>query len=1385
MPLILKHSLHLQQSKLSIYLSIYLSASSASTGGKSLKTLCCSFLLGLFLVSSAFSAPSVPLFPDGFAFERGPSYESAREQMDLYYYDESGNRRTFSLSGETWEFTIHCEQNSPVKASLLEKLKAKNPKILGEQEKLDTFEFAVGENQKIYYEIKTEWSSLSVKVLKQHIIGSGQSLSIEFTKEIKRRIFYTQMKSQQFYCLTADIGNLDRIRVFSRRRFKEPEYSSAMVFDHTFSKNHGHLHKCYSIPQIPGLTPYTFENTSPATGTVKVTLESLVPTGPYPAGIDTGAIVVKGVSWGRVEVENEYLESIYTPSFSMASKIGDATPQGDALLWLPAGLWNVSAVPYLGGIVSSSCRLVPVSGGQVTTVSFPPSLTRALAPQTDGRLEVLAVSGNENSGTMEVGFVDSSVSGNSLLTTSNTSLWEDGAPCTITSVSPIEAPVDIVLLLDSSGSMKGSMRKAVDSVKSFIKKLPDNYNVQVVDFDTTPKPIAADSRESLLQNLDSVRARGATCLFDSIILGLRRLGDSKRGALLVFTDGVDANWNDTKPGSKATKGEVLTAAKKSSVPLYTIGFGKNPDVDTLTRIAAIGHGAYYNAISKDALDAVFSQIRTNLASQYAIAFQRPEKAGLSNKPVVCLTVDNSGSMDENPETKGCDYRIERVRQILKSFVEDMPSDLSSQVITFNDRVKIAQVLTSDKDRLLRALSQMNGDYGTNILESVRASYASLASVPSSRRYLVYITDAALKVAPDVQKEFDILLGKIRDSGIIPLWVGICPKDEGGVFAHAAKLSGGKSVVSTDLDTVSTAIDDIASVIRTQEESMAPSTLRVEFKKRLENGKNLSLSTQIRKELPPRKDSETVQKTRGVEISVDGELKPYDGELSSILSGDDQILRDVRIQKRMDLNVTKSNSAVKIHSKEAIFLTRIRGLDAPSHQRYLALSLELENILPEQKVAIYKDGSAHPSAVVGDSTPVRYETKKPAYSIPDLKKHLFLRINNSQTISLSDATFLAEQPLCLPGDPGVCIQPGQPVAGSIIFLVPSDTIHQFSLHLFDTSYGHIDIPLSGTMEYTKDDYAPLTTHAPLTLSDAFSLRAKGFSDVEVIDSIEAGDGCVFRIVEVGLTSNVQAHLNINPAKIISYRLHTHRGELVFDLHRLTSRVPLGLYDKSFVVPGSENTFRFVFRIPSVLAKGKNKGVVVVDLVDGPKQLNLSPQDGSVHLESANATGKGLAFHVHDYGKSCSGLLAIEVSIEEERDDTSTAIGETFVLKRTEIAVPPEGLKQRTQRVDEMSKALNGPSGLGSFGDGSSDAEAQPYGKDVIVPELSRGKYMFGLDQSSVVDDGTVRRGISLLQDSFRMQGFRLYPHFLYCGRIECSAERGERIQKPRASSKEHR
>ena len=265
----------------------------------------------------------------------------------------------------------------------------------------------------------------------------------------------------------------------------------------------------------------------------------------------------------------------------------------------------------------------------------------------------------------------------------------------VVSVEPLTSPPEIVLLLDSSDrcARNGADTSYSQAVHQFPQR--DTF-ITVVDFDTIPKQLAGTAKDEVLASLASVRADGATCLYDSIMMGLSLLQGKDRPVLVVFTDGVDANWDDTGPGSVATLPEVIAAVQGSQIPLYTIGFGEGHDKTVLQQLAGISGGKYFPAADQDALNNVFESINQTLSNNYRVVYERPKEPQISNVPVVSIMVDTSGSMDAPPEEEGCGWRMQKVKNVLHDFILNLPEQTLLQVGDFDWFTVIHQSLTLDK-----------------------------------------------------------------------------------------------------------------------------------------------------------------------------------------------------------------------------------------------------------------------------------------------------------------------------------------------------------------------------------------------------------------------------------------------------------------------------------------------------------------------------------------------------------------------------------------------------------------------------------------------------------------------------------------------------------------
>jgi VWFA-related protein len=135
------------------------------------------------------------------------------------------------------------------------------------------------------------------------------------------------------------------------------------------------------------------------------------------------------------------------------------------------------------------------------------------------------------------------------LATPDFELLDQGVPQAIEAGSLKDVPIDLTLVLDTSGSVEG---RRLDRIKTGVRdtaqwlRADDRWRVisvahvvhEVVPMQPAGKPTA----------IDALQAGGGTALFDAVIAGLLRPRSAgRRQMLVVYTDGDDASSITTAP----------------------------------------------------------------------------------------------------------------------------------------------------------------------------------------------------------------------------------------------------------------------------------------------------------------------------------------------------------------------------------------------------------------------------------------------------------------------------------------------------------------------------------------------------------------------------------------------------------------------------------------------------------------------------------------------------------------------------------------------------------------------------------------------------------------------------------------------------------------------
>jgi VWFA-related protein len=209
------------------------------------------------------------------------------------------------------------------------------------------------------------------------------------------------------------------------------------------------------------------------------------------------------------------------------------------------------------------------------------------------------------------------------VTAEDLAVFEDGVEQVIEGFEESLTPVSILLVLDSSGSIRRDQEAVKAAARSFAAQLPGKDRVGVITF--ADKPVLTQDlsfvREFILWAIDRYQVGGGTSLYDALGMALTRLQKAEgRTAIVLLTDGRDENNPGTGPGSVLTFDEMLTRLDASGSTVYAIGLGPNVDRATLEQVAGISRGEAYFPSDVSVLADDYRRILENLRRRYVLSY---------------------------------------------------------------------------------------------------------------------------------------------------------------------------------------------------------------------------------------------------------------------------------------------------------------------------------------------------------------------------------------------------------------------------------------------------------------------------------------------------------------------------------------------------------------------------------------------------------------------------------------------------------------------------------------------------------------------------------------------------------------------------------------------
>jgi len=187
-------------------------------------------------------------------------------------------------------------------------------------------------------------------------------------------------------------------------------------------------------------------------------------------------------------------------------------------------------------------------------------------------------------------------------------------------------PINVVVMLDTSGSMTLSIELLKQAAEQFLIRLLPDDKARVGAFNDKIQINArwSNDRDQLITDTKNLDFGNGTRLWDAVGAALDELkAIDGRKVILVFTDGDDTE-------SRLRLGAVMDRARAEEVMIYAIGlesiyFNGQQRVRTkpdggLRKIADETGGGYFELTKASELAPTFTKVAQELHSQYVIGF---------------------------------------------------------------------------------------------------------------------------------------------------------------------------------------------------------------------------------------------------------------------------------------------------------------------------------------------------------------------------------------------------------------------------------------------------------------------------------------------------------------------------------------------------------------------------------------------------------------------------------------------------------------------------------------------------------------------------------------------------------------------------------------------
>lgn len=215
-------------------------------------------------------------------------------------------------------------------------------------------------------------------------------------------------------------------------------------------------------------------------------------------------------------------------------------------------------------------------------------------------------------------------------------VYEDGVQQEVRFFESTAVPIDLIILLDTSSSMRHRMKLVHEAALGFARTLRPGDRAAVVAFSDRVRVVTplTNDRAAIEAAIESTTAGGGTALHNALYVALKQfgqgasgVGEIRRQALAVLSDGDDTS-------SLLGFEDVLAVARKSGVSIYPIALSSDLQLERSASGAPLfsqsqyamrtlaqetGARAFFPQSERE-LGRVYDAIAAELSSQYSIGY---------------------------------------------------------------------------------------------------------------------------------------------------------------------------------------------------------------------------------------------------------------------------------------------------------------------------------------------------------------------------------------------------------------------------------------------------------------------------------------------------------------------------------------------------------------------------------------------------------------------------------------------------------------------------------------------------------------------------------------------------------------------------------------------